>query len=163
MLLGVGGMSVPDHATSMMTVRVECRSCHRFKEISATGTVLWKASAEGCVTCHSSAATEELQAYHEDVTAALLDLEATLDRIRTAVDLADLELDQLAAIKEKLARLQHDVDFLRSANGIHNIHYASTLARVVLADLTELCRELEIPEPATTLPDDIESFKQEAG
>jgi hypothetical protein len=159
MLLGVGGMSVPDQATSMMTVRVECRSCHRFKEVSATGTVLWKASAEGCVTCHSSAATEELQKYHEDVTDALVELEETLARVRTAIDLTDLELDQLAAMKEKLARLQHDVDFLNSANGIHNIHYASTLAQVVLVELTELCRELEIPEPTTRLPEDIENFE----
>lgn len=159
MLLGVGGMSIPDRSTSMLNTRVECRACHRVKEVSPTGTVVWKASADGCITCHNSAAVEELKDYHQQVTAALLDLEATLERIRTAVDLADLESAQLSAINDTLARLQHDVDFLNSANGIHNIHYASSLTRVVLEDLKVLCRDLEIPEPTATLPDDIENFE----
>ncbi len=44
MLQGTGGKTVPAQPNGMMAVRVECRTCHRVKEVSSTGTVLWRGS-----------------------------------------------------------------------------------------------------------------------
>ena len=60
MLLGVGGLSIPEQAASMSTSRVQCIACHREKQVSATGTVVWKASADVCSACHTAAAEPQL-------------------------------------------------------------------------------------------------------
>ena len=59
----------------------------------------------------------------------------------------------------ELDDLQADLSFLRVGNGAHNIHYASSLTRMLLDQLATLCHELKIAEPEVTLPDDTNGFK----
>ena len=61
-----------------MATRVECRTCHRKKEVSATGTVLWRASAEVCLACHDKADAEQLKAYHANLKTLLAEIEAAV-------------------------------------------------------------------------------------
>ena len=51
------------------------------------------------------------------------------------------------------------MSFLRTANGIHNIHYASTLTRALVDRLAALARELKIAEPKVTLPKRMDQFE----
>ena len=158
MLQGVGGRSIPAHAGEMPTARVECGSCHRFKEVSPTGTVLWRASAEVCATCHDASAAERLQSYHEKLRASLTDIESNIQRVHEALESAQLDRDQSATMAAQLDDLQADLSFLRVGNGVHNIHYASMLTRMLLDRLSTLCRELKIAEPNVALPDDSNGF-----
>ena len=48
MAQGIGGLTVPGVTGGMAVTRIGCPTCHRFKEISTTGTTLWKASAAVC-------------------------------------------------------------------------------------------------------------------
>jgi predicted CXXCH cytochrome family protein len=159
MLLGRGAESIPAHAGKMPTARVACRSCHRFKEVSATGTVLWKASAEVCVQCHGASAAAKLESYHRELRASLPGIESNIGRVRAALKSAKLSPERSTAIAGELDRLQHDLGFLQVGNDIHNIHYASTLGRALVDDLSSLCRELKIAEPSVTLPEATGEFK----
>ena len=159
MLQGIGGKSIPAHAGEMPAARVECRSCHRVKEISPTGTVLWRASAEVCATCHDPSAAKRLESYHQQLRATLSDFEATFPRVRAALKSAGLDQDRSASMAAELDALQADLNFLRAANDIHNIHYAAALTRTLLERLCALCRELKIAEPKSTLPEPFQPIK----
>jgi nitrate/TMAO reductase-like tetraheme cytochrome c subunit len=160
MLKGQGGKTIVAHDQGMSTVRIACPSCHRFREVSATGTVLWKASTESCLMCHDRDMTDELQAYHAALRASLDEIDAALSRVREALPAAEVSPQRAAALPALVDDLQHDLSFLRVANGIHNIHYATTLTRTLVDRLKEVCRELQVEEPAIALP---ESIKLEAG
>lgn len=163
MLQGVGGLSIPDRNASMMSSRVACRACHRIREVSSTGTVLWRASAEVCTACHSSTAAEKLQAYTQQMSAALSDLEEAIERVQTAIADLDLEPAELADLRSKINKIEHDTNFLKIGNGIHNIHYASTLARVLFKEIADVCREVGIPEPTNTLPEKVDELDSASG
>jgi predicted CXXCH cytochrome family protein len=158
MLLGTGGKSVPAHAGEMPAARVDCFSCHRVREVSPTGTVLWRASAEVCATCHDAAATERLQSYNQKFRVALSDIESHLRLARAALQSADLDQDRFDSMAAELDDLQADLNFVRVGNGVHNIHYASMLTRSLLDQLSALCGELKIPEPDVTLPEETNGF-----
>ncbi len=158
MLQGMGGRSLSDHAATMLATRVECRSCHRVMEVSPTG-VLWKASADVCTTCHSSTAVEQLQSYVQDLEASLADIEAAVQAVQSAIDATDMTPERAAAFQVDLRKVEDDLSFLKIGNGIHNIHYASTLARALRDSLVALCLDLGIPEPEITFPEDIQAFE----
>ena len=159
MLQGIGGKSIPDRTTGMAVARISCPSCHKVKEISPTGTILWKASAQVCTMCHEASAAERLQAYHKQLEDVISEIESSMGRARTALDSAELDADRLAANRARLDRFQDDLDFLRVADCVHNVHYASALTDAILDGLSKLCRDLEIAEPKVTLPETMEGFK----
>jgi predicted CXXCH cytochrome family protein len=152
MLQGTGGLSIGEGRAGMTATGVQCLACHRDREISTTGSIVWKASAEVCTACHTDAATEELQAYQDDVQASLTDIKSALQRASNALKVVELAPEQLAESEAVLSRLEHDVDFLRVGNGIHNIHYATTLTNVLFDDTAALCRTLDVAGPTITLP-----------
>ena len=90
-------------------------------------------------------------------------MDESIGRVRLAIADADLEPEPLADLRSKMEKVEHDTSFLKIGNGIHNIHYASSLARVLFEELAELCRELGIPEPTNPLPETVEQFEQSSG
>ena len=78
MLLGEGAKSISAQHGGMAVAGIACPSCHQVKEISPTGTVLWRASTAICTQCHDEAATERLRARHEQLQGSLADIEASL-------------------------------------------------------------------------------------
>ncbi len=135
-----GGGNAGERAPGMLGVRIGCKTCHRFKEVSSTGSVLWRASAEVCSTCHDTAGVERLWHYHESLRASLPELKAGLKETRTALAAAKLPADRPVKIAAELDRLERDLDFVRKANDIHNIHYASMVLHRIKDDLNKLCR-----------------------
>ena len=153
MLQGVGAKSVPAQSSSMAMARIACSSCHQKREVSATGTVLWKASTQMCSACHDQMALDAFRDHHESLRASLANIEASIARVRDALDAAALDAERSAAMAQRLEKLQDDLNFLRVGNGIHNIHYAGSLTRALVQQLAALCRELEIDEPNIALPE----------
>jgi hypothetical protein len=153
MLEGVGGKTVARHNSSMIVSRVACRACHRMKQVSATGTVLWKASTLTCAECHDDATVEQIKSYQQEMKTALSDLHAHVARVRTALESGELDTNKSSAMTARLDDLEDDLEFLSVANGIHNIHYATSLTQAVLEQLTSLCVELEIDRPKVMLPE----------
>ena len=152
MFRGIDGKTVPAHAGGMMVSRVSCRTCHRFKEVTSSGAVLWKSSAEVCSMCHEPSEVERLRSYHEALRAAVPELQSALLGARKALPEAKLAEERGAAVAKDLDRLQADLDFLRKGNDIHNIHYASELMRELLKQISQLCGDLKAPEPKIVLP-----------
>ena len=48
--------------------------------------------------------------------------------------------------------MQHDLDFLRAGNDVHNMHYAAKLNAALVDRVSALCRELKIAAPKVSLP-----------
>ena len=76
MFEGTGTKTIPGHAGGMTVTRVTCRTCHRVKEVTPTGAVLWKASAQVCSMCHEASEADRLRSYHEALRAARPELDA---------------------------------------------------------------------------------------
>ena len=160
MLEGVGARTIAAQTAGMVAIRVDCRTCHRMREVSSTGTVLWRSSAQVCTACHEAAAIPRFEAYEAELKAAIKEMASAVGRIREALKSANLKEDRSKAIRGQIDNLQHDLDFLRVANGIHNIHYASTLTSTLLERVSALCRELKIAEPQATLPRQVGNVKE---
>lgn len=159
MAQGIGGLTVPGVTGGMSITRIGCPTCHRFKEVSTTGTTLWKASAAVCVTCHEAAEAQRLQEYNRKLTAAWPDLETTAQATQKALEGAALPADKLAPLKAEMAAVRHDLDFLHTANGIHNIHYAAKLNEAILARLKQMATDLKMPQPKVQLPESVKNWK----
>jgi nitrate/TMAO reductase-like tetraheme cytochrome c subunit len=151
MFEGVGDKSIAEHAGSMWAARVGCPTCHRVKEVSATGSVLWKSSAEVCSMCHEASEVERLQAFHAQLRAALPALEDGLARARKALPSAELPPERAEALVKELDAIQHDLAFLRVGNDIHNIHFAGKLQMKLLERINAACREVKAEEPKVEL------------
>lgn len=154
MFQGVGGKSVVGEMGGMMATRIGCRSCHRSAEVSATGSVLWKASEEICAMCHAPSEVARVQTYTNELKQLESVLDATLTRLQEALSASELSEDQKTRINGEMEQVQSDLEFLREGNFIHNIHYASTLSEKLLERLTTLCEELKIPLPEAKMPED---------
>jgi hypothetical protein len=154
MLLGEGAMSLAARHGGMAVAGISCPSCHTVKEISPTGTVVWRASAASCAECHDEAATERLRARHEALQGSLTEIEAALARAREAVAGATLDDARKAEVLEQLRALDADLQFVRVGNSIHNMHYADSLIRALVDKLDVICRELNVAEPNISLPTD---------
>lgn len=152
MLLGEGGKSIAAQHGGMAVARIACPSCHQVKEISPTGTVLWKASTAVCTQCHDEAATERLQARHGLLKTSLADIEGSLLLAREALGAAGLDEPRTAEIAQQLRDLEDDLQFIRVGNSIHNMHYADSLTRALVDKLRAICQELKIDEPSVNLP-----------
>ena len=131
----------------MLVAGVACKTCHKIKEVSTTGTVIWRASASMCATCHSDAHVERLRQYHIELRGVLAPLEANVKRLRAALVAGSPE--KLAA---ELDRISGQLAFVRKANDIHNMHYASGLLRKLLKDLSAVAKELKAPPPDVVVP-----------
>ncbi|MDH3718383.1 MAG: NapC/NirT family cytochrome c [Planctomycetota bacterium] len=153
LLLGLGAKSVAAQPSSMTMARITCRSCHNVRDVSPTGTVLWKASIQTCTTCHDSSAAERLQTYHDTLRSSLGQIDANLKRVRDELPASGADAARLKEITAQLRDLEHDLNFLRVGNGVHNIHYADALTRSLIEELVAVCRELKIEEPEIVLPD----------
>ncbi|NOX53824.1 MAG: hypothetical protein GXP27_05185 [Planctomycetes bacterium] len=152
MLEGVGAKSLETTVGGMGAVRITCPACHRVKETSPTGTVLWKASLEACASCHSERDTEKFRPYYDQLQAALGQMESSLADIRKALETGKLPAERSASLASQIKDLEYDISFLKKGNVIHNIHYGTELSRAIVRRLTALCHELKIPEPKVTLP-----------
>ena len=132
---------------------MSCRTCHRLKEVSPTGAVLWKASAQVCSMCHEAVGGGAAAVVSRGVAGggAGVGIGARSAPARPWPS-AKLPEDRAAAIAKELDRLQSDLEFVRKGNDIHNIHYASKLTRALLEQCRRLCRELKAPEPKVVLP-----------
>ena len=152
LLRGEGGKLISPGHGSMASAGMTCRSCHQVEQVSTSGDVLWKASAEVCLQCHDAAVNQRLLARHEQLKDALAALDADLARVREAIGAAKFEEPQVADITKRLVDLNDDLQFLKIGNSIHNMHYADSLSRALVENLRALCRELNIAEPSVELP-----------
>lgn len=152
MLQGKGSEILPGSVGEMTATRLGCPTCHRVKEVSPSGTVLWKASLQVCATCHDDTEVIKLQAYHKSLRNSLGGIDEGIARVKKALKTTTLGPDRVKAATTEVNEIQHDLDFLRAGNDIHNIHFASKLEELLLERVSSLCRELGIDAPTVTLP-----------
>jgi hypothetical protein len=150
MFEGIGARTAADAPNAMVGARITCVSCHQSKQVTATGSVLWAASTKTCANCHDNSTIDRLWSIHESLRASLDNIEMCTAELRQTLDKLDTE--RSAQMRKRLDDIESDLKFLRIGNGIHNIHYASTLTRTLVDDLAELCGDLNVAPPQVTLP-----------
>ena len=109
--------------------------------------------------CHDRSTAERLELYRPETKKALDDIDSAVGRAREALNSAQVAPDRKTAIAAQLDAFQHDLGFLRAANPVHNIHYATMLTNTVLDRLSAVCRELKIAAPEVKLPAPVEGRK----
>jgi len=159
MFEGVGGELAPGAAGGMTASRVACRSCHQVLDVSPTGTMLWKSSADVCSMCHDAAQVSDLLIYQDALGKSLLDIEAALGRAQQARDQAELTDERRTEFDGRLTKLRHDAEFLRIGKGIHNVHYADKLQRVLFDETVKLCGALQVEPPTVAMPEQQPEWK----
>ncbi len=150
MFEGIGGKTAPDTPNAMVGARITCASCHQTKEVTSKGAVLWAASTKTCAQCHDNSTIDRLWSIHESLRASLDSIGACVANLRLNLD--SLDAERSAGMSEQIDDIESDLQFLRIGNGIHNIHYASTLTRGLVERITSLCQELNLAPPDVTLP-----------
>lgn len=153
MLLGEGAKTVPVQTSRMTVARIACPTCHRVKETTPTGTVLWKASTAICIECHNREDAARLMAYHHQLQRALKEVSAVVARVAQRLPAAESDETKTARLQKRLDQVRADLAFLHAANGIHNMHYASTVTRELVKQSLDLAKELGIEAPEITLPE----------
>jgi hypothetical protein len=150
MLEGIGARTTADAPSTMVSARITCISCHQSKEVTSNGSVLWKASTKTCAHCHDNTTIDRLWEIHESLRASLDNIEQCLNDLRQAMATRDPTATTPA--QSKLDDIQSDLNFLRIGNGIHNIHYASTVTEALVKELSVLCDEFNVARPQVSLP-----------
>ena len=140
MLLGEGGKSIGPRHGGMAVAGMSCMSCHTAKEVSSTGTVLWRTSTTTCNQCHDAAATERLAAQFETLKSVLSDIESDLDGARAALVTTELDESQKAGLTQRLHEVEADLQFLQVGNSIHNMHYAGSFIQALIDKLGRSAR-----------------------
>ncbi len=163
LLRGVGAKTLPTADGGMTVVGVACRTCHRFEDKESPKGTLWRASAEACVACHDASAAPKLLAYETELKAAIKEMESAAGRLDKALKASSLDQRESEAVASQLEAVKHDLNFLRVGNGIHNIHYATTLTGRLLERVLALCRQLKVAEPKATLPRRVEGLSNGHG
>jgi nitrate/TMAO reductase-like tetraheme cytochrome c subunit len=153
LLLGRGSRTLGEVPGGMAVVGITCPTCHRVEQVSPTGTVLLKTTLETCSACHEPDEMTGLEAYYDRMRETLEKLGDAVTRAEIAFVAAELPADRKAAVESILKKVKADVEFLRAADGIHNLHYASTVTRGVLENISQVCRELKVEEPEVSLPE----------
>ena len=90
MFQGVGSEMMPGSAGGMTATRLVCQACHKVKEVSPTGAVLWAASVKVCSACHEAAEIQELKNYHDSLRLALPKIGEEIARVGKALESASL-------------------------------------------------------------------------
>lgn len=152
MLLGEGAPGIPALHGGMAVAGISCPSCHKVKEVSPTGTVLWRASTAVCSECHDEAATKRLEVEHQLLQSSLGEIDADLSRAQEALADSGFDEERKAELAQRIRQLEEDLQFVEVGNSIHNMHYADSLVQQLVEKLRALCRELGITEPTVSVP-----------
>ncbi len=151
MLKGIGAHTTETESNAMVAARLTCPSCHQVKSVSDNGSVIWKASTLACSQCHDATIVDQLWATSEELKVAIREIEEAYVRATEAFASTELENPRRAELVETMTALQKDIRFLRVGNGIHNIHFAGSLTRTLVAKLRAVCRELKCEPPSYKL------------
>ena len=79
--------------------------------------------------CHDAATVAKFASYHGKLRASLPELKAAADRVAATLKSASLPPQRAAAAAAELNNVRHDLEFLRTANDVHNMHYAAKLCQ----------------------------------
>lgn len=86
-------------------------------------------------------------------------MDACVAELRQALVSADIGPERSAQFEKQLEDIAADLKFLRVGNGIHNIHYASSLTNGLVQRISELCDELDVGPMEVKLPAELETHE----
>ncbi len=144
MYMGVGGQGVGDLPSRMFAAQVTCEGCHIKENIIGYGKETTKyASGASCVACHEEGYDKMLDDWKKNLSALV---KYVGKRVKTAKSL--LENSKNEALKKDYALAEHNYNFVKAANGVHNVEYAVKLLKVAVDHLDNMNKKLGKGTPA---------------
>lgn len=118
MYMGKGAQGVPEVPAPMYVARVDCKGCHTFQFGEVT-----RASVESCIKCHDAQARVVFEGWKNRVHTGWNLVNQQLNETRSAVSSSSLAGKRRKDAERVLQQLEHNLRFVRAANGIHNVGY----------------------------------------
>ncbi len=144
LLIGATYGGVPETPGLMNPAKTNCQGCHDKSEL-LKGEELLRASAKGCVSCHTKDHEKLLADWKKEVETELTFAKEEKGR---AVDLMtqlkdQLSQEQMTAYTTLLATGQKAIDLVEFGNGVHNKKYSIMLIDEALNSIYPIIDELE--------------------
>jgi len=144
MYIGIGGQGVPDMPSTMFLARVACDSCH--SEPGGDPRRGAEQLRKSCVACHGPGFDRMVDDWIREIEGLFRDVNGVVAQAQ-----ARLGPEDAGTQHPPLARARHNLGFIRTSRGEHNIRYAVELLRVARADAEEVLRvhgQVAAPRPA---------------
>ncbi|MCC6907705.1 MAG: NapC/NirT family cytochrome c [Phycisphaerales bacterium] len=142
MYSGVGGFGVPNMPSPMFTSQVDCIACHLEETSGASHGVsgyTYLAAQKACDTCHGTRYTGVLDVWKNSVDLLLSQAQAAVEEARVALDGASITDDaERLALQRLFNDASQNVEFVRTAHGVHNITYATALLNLSIDNCNEI-------------------------
>ena len=131
----------------MAVVRVECRTCHRVRNVLADRRGDLAGLGGRCADVPRRQTVKEFAGASQGAARlAAGDPGGRRPRPRRG-DSAKLAEKRAGAVAAELEGVQHDLDFLFAGSDVHNMHYAAKLHAALVDRVSALCRELNSRRP----------------
>jgi len=125
---------------------VDCMACHPKPKTSQKGAnsveITFVGSKSSCADCHNRRFVAIADTWKTLSERAFKELEEKFALLGPRIK--KLTPDQRKAIEPLLKRARHNYSFVRAADGIHNIYYATQLLRQVEKDLESIASKLRV-------------------
>ncbi|MHA2610205.1 MAG: cytochrome c3 family protein [bacterium JZ-2024 1] len=138
---GKGAVGVPDMPAPMFLARVDCKGCHtiQFGEVT-------RASVDSCIKCHKENVRFIFTGWKQWLTTAQKTLQEQLEQTQASAWKASLTRKRKKDVERTIQEIQHNLAFVRSARGIHNITYAELIFTRAQEQLNAIRKEIQLPE-----------------
>ncbi len=144
LLMGTGGAGVAHTMpNAMFGSRMNCRACHSQPGSDFKGDPLITATSDTCVACHSEDYRELFKQWMSEMETYLSERTTLLEQVR--LQIAELEAAGRtipAEVRDRVASAAHNLELVRSGNGIHNKNYAIYLMDLCLVELDQVRKTL---------------------
>lgn len=147
LLMGVGGAGVHrPMPNAMFGSRINCRACHTKEAVDLKGDGLIKATEATCIACHGEDYARLFQQWRNEIETYLIEAEASLGRVEARIkELQDRATVISPEILPMVDEARVNLQFVRSANGIHNKNFALELLDVTIRKLDQAMDRLMPP------------------
>ena len=146
---GRGGQGLPDMPGGKYQANVDCMACHpkpKTNPSNGSTEITFTGSINSCPDCHNKKFVEIADSWKTLSNSAFTYLEPRLKNLKARIEERKKSppSDRKETLETALARAEHNLSFVRAADGIHNIYYAAQILRKVKEDLEAVAKGLNI-------------------
>lgn len=146
---GTGGRGVPDMPSKMHRAQVDCLGCHQQPMREPSESLMagqsYRAAQESCDKCHGSDYEDRLAVWTQSIRRRLQRAEQMCTDAADTLNQVTLEPRQELELRRLLDDARHNVRFVRTGKGVHNVTYATALLNVAIENCQRIGDTLTAP------------------
>ncbi|MBI2933733.1 MAG: NapC/NirT family cytochrome c [Planctomycetes bacterium] len=151
--MGTGAKGVEAMPSPMYLANVDCSACHKIamhskdtvsKEVTVVGT------ERGCVDCHGKEYLGIMEEVHNVLRKTIDSLDRKREGIKASLPAGWEDNLDFLVLKQELAEISYNLEFVRQSHAIHNIYYAAQVVRAADERLTSIAKQRKVTGGKTT-------------